>query len=282
MPIDGDNAAQAEFWRSAGALWVEERRRFDDQAGAHGRAAIEALAPAVGERVIDVGCGAGSATLEIGAMVGPTGSVLGLDISPTMIDGSTAYAAERGVTNVTFAVGDATVETFDGEADGVFSRFGVMFFADPVASFRNIRTALRPDGRLSFTCWRGVDENPWVSVALGVAARYVELPFGADPTAPGPFSFADGQRVESILTDAGFREVALTRFDAPAVLGASADEAADFMTRLQPAAVALADSDPGAAEAMHAAFVAEVDAWTTSHGVSAPSASWIVTARNPR
>ncbi len=282
MPIDGDNAAQAEFWKSAGALWVEERRRFDDQAGVHGRAAIEALAPATGERVIDIGCGAGSATLEIAAAVGPTGSVLGLDISPTMIEGSTAYAAERGVANATFVVGDATVESFDGDADGVFSRFGVMFFADPVTSFHNIRTALRPDGRVAFASWRGVDDNPWVTVALGVAARYVELPFGTDPTAPGPFSFADAQRVETILTGAGFSGVDIEPFDAPAVLGTSVDEAADFMTRLQPAAVALADSDPEAAKAMHADFVAELAAWTTPDGISAPSASWIVTARNPR
>lgn len=281
MPIDDDNAAQAEFWRSAGALWVEQRRQFDDQAGAHGHAAIEALAPGVGERVIDIGCGAGSATLEIAAAVGPTGSVLGLDISPTMIDGAVAYAAERGVTNVTFAASDATVEAFPGDADGVFSRFGVMFFSDPVASFRNIRTALRPDGRMSFTCWRGVDENPWVQVALGVAGRYVELPFGADPTAPSPFAFADAKRVASILADAGFSDIDAAAFDAPAVLGRSADEAAEFMTRLQPAAVALAERDPDAAQAMHADFVAGIEPWITDDGISAPSASWIVTARNP-
>lgn len=281
MPVDEGNAAQAEFWKTAGGLWVEERRRFDNQAGVHGRAAIEALAPTTGERVIDIGCGAGSASLEIAAAVGPTGSVLGLDISPTMVEGAAALAVESGVANARFAVGDATVEAFDGDADGVFSRFGVMFFADPVASFRNIRGALRPDGRLSFTCWRGVDENPWVTVALGVASRYVELPFGTDPTAPGPFSFAAEGRVESILADAGFGAIDLARFDAPATLGETVDEAVGFMIRLQPAATALAEQDPGADRAMRADFASELATWATPEGVTAPSASWIVTARNP-
>lgn len=147
MGVDDSNRVQADFWAAAGSMWTADRDRFDRQVDHHGRAAIDALAPARGERVIDIGCGAGSTTLAIAEAVGPEGHVHGLDISPTMIEGATAFAAGRGVTNATFTVGDAMVEPFDSDTDALFSRFGVMFFSDATAGFANMLTALRPGGR---------------------------------------------------------------------------------------------------------------------------------------
>jgi len=152
MSVDATNQAQAEFWTNAGPLWTKLRDRFDAQASQYGLAAIDALAPSEGERVIDIGCGAGTSTIQLAERVGATGSVLGLDISPTMIEGAIHLAEANGATNVSYQVTDAMAEPFQPEADAVFSRFGVMFFSDATAGFANIRNALRPGGRLGFVC----------------------------------------------------------------------------------------------------------------------------------
>ncbi|MEM7272001.1 MAG: class I SAM-dependent methyltransferase [Actinomycetota bacterium] len=279
MGIADSNQVQADFWAAAGTMWIADRHRFDRQVDHHGQAAIDALAPAAGERVIDIGCGVGSTTLAIAEAVGPTGHVRGLDISPTMIEGAAAFAEAEGVTNVSFAVGDAMVEPFESDADALFSRFGVMFFSDATAGFANMLHAIRPGGRLGFTCWQSPADNPWASVPLTIASEFVDIPFGGDPTAPGPFSLGDVDRLRSVVEDAGFAEVEITPRTADAMVGTDLEDAIDFLFRLIPPVAALEADDPAGAAELRARLATELAPWETPDGVQVPSAVWIVTAK---
>lgn len=278
MTVADANRAQADLWTASGPIWTALRDRFDAQSDAHGVAAIDALAPAEGEHVIDVGCGAGSTTVELAARVGPTGRVTGLDISPTMIEGARAHAAERGHDNIEFVVADAMVDSIGRNADGIFSRFGVMFFADATAAFTNMRAALRPGGRLGFVCWKDPGSNLWASMPLGIASKYVDIPFGGAPDAPGPFSFGDPDRVRTILTDAGFSDVDLSGRDQRVKVGTDPEDAANFLLGLNPMTRSL-EGDPKAR--LQAEVEEAFSAWHTDDGVLVPSATWIVTATNP-
>ncbi len=281
MSIHESNRTQADFWTAAGTLWTALRERFDAQANAHGLAAIDALAPVPGEAVIDVGCGAGTCTLQIATRVGGAGTVHGVDISPTMIDGATDHASQLGIDNVTFSVGDAMVEPFAETFDAVYSRFGVMFFADATAAFANILSALRPHGRIGFVCWQSPAENPWVSLPLEIAGRYVDIPFGGAADAPGPFSLGNIDRLGSVLGDAGFTEVAIEPRSSPATIGGDVEEAADFLTKLIPPVAALEADRPDRAAELRIELTEALGDWMGPEGVQAPSAVWIVTGRRP-
>jgi SAM-dependent methyltransferase len=117
--------------------------------------------------------------------------------------------------------------------DAAFSRFGVMFFADPVAAFANVLRALKPTGRLSFVCWRPLSENPWMHVPLEAARSLLPPASPSDPTAPGPFAFANPDRVRSILTAAGFSRIAIDPFDTP-IGGADLAQTVDLALRIGP------------------------------------------------
>ena len=167
---------------------------------------------APGERVIDIGCGGGATTLAIASQVGAAGGVIGVDVLTLMI----ARASERaGATSAaTFLRADAGSHDFaPGWANLLFSRFGVMFFADPVASFANLRKGLAHGGRVVFACWREAKRNPWQMIALKAACKHVPRLPEVGPEDPGPFSFADEERVRRILAAAGFETIALTPVD---------------------------------------------------------------------
>ena len=174
------------------------------------------------------------------------------------------------------------VEKFDGTADAVYSRFGVMFFSDATRGFRNLLRALRPGGRIGFVCWQTPQENPWVSVPLtggpGATSRF---PFGTDPTAPGPFSLGDADRLRSVLADAGFEQIELAPRALPAHMGDSMDEAIDFVSKLMPVVGALEANEPEKAAALRAEVAKELAVFDGPNGVDVPSAAWIVTARRP-
>src|SRR6185369_15072156 len=178
------------------------------------RRAMDAAAVAAGERVLDVGCGCGSTTIELARRAGPTGHVVGADISGPMLADARARTAAAGLGNVELVHADAQTHAFPPSAfDLVFSRFGVMFFADPTAAFANLRGALRPGGRLAFVCWRSLPENPWMAVPLMAALQHLPPPTIPGPEDPGPFSFADRGRVERILGGAGWSDVTVTPLD---------------------------------------------------------------------
>jgi SAM-dependent methyltransferase len=280
------NTEQSKYWNEvAGPRWVRFQEILDVELAALTQAALERAAPEPGETVIDVGCGCGATSLELARRVGPGGRVLGADLSQPMLERARARAAAEGLAQAEFRQADAQVERFaPGAADLVFSRFGVMFFADPPAAFANLRAALRPGGRVTFLCWQPMSENPWVTVPLSAIAKVVPLPPPPPPGAPGPFAFADPEHVRRILTAAGFAEIALGDLREPFALGGGTlDGAVEFALEIGPAASALRES--GASDAVRAQVAAAIREALAPHAASGPlrmpSAAWLVTARNP-
>jgi SAM-dependent methyltransferase len=175
---------------------------------------LDALGLRSGERVLDVGSGGGNATIAAARAVGPSGIVVGADISEPLTNLATQRAADAGVDNVSFWVGDVQHgRVVGGPFDVVMSQFGVMFFDDPVAAFTNIRSQLQPVGRIAFACWQTIDRNPWfVGTALGGLAPPPPSPEpGKSPT--GPFAFGDHVRTQTMLEAAGFANVRRTAHD---------------------------------------------------------------------
>ena len=216
--------------------------------------------------------------------VGPTGHVLGVDISQQLVE--LARAATPDAAPVEFRLADAATAAFPAEGfDLLFSRFGVMFFDDPVAAFANMRRALKPDGRVAFVCWRSATENDWVRLPMA-AIRDIVQPAPADPDAPGPFAFSNPERLTDILATAGFTDIEVRPFDTRLVYGrsdtreAAIDDALDMAFQVGPLARALADQPDDvrarAAEAVRAVFAAQ----SGDTSVLIDGAAWIVTARN--
>ena len=214
MP-ETDNADQIAYWNAdAGETWAALQEQLDAQLAPFGSKAMEALAPAAGERIVDVGCGSGQTSLALGQAVGRSGAVMGLDVSRPLLDLARRRAAESGAANVSFAEADVQTYAFaPATFDAVFSRFGVMFFADPPAAFANIRRALKPGGRLAFVCWRTPAENIFMTLPYTAAAAQLPPAPPSEPGAPGPFAFADPARVRHILSSAGFRDIELAQHD---------------------------------------------------------------------
>jgi SAM-dependent methyltransferase len=274
------NAAQAEYWTHAtGPTWVEQQVPLDRQLDPLGRKVIEALALKPGERVLDVGCGAGATSLQLAEAVGPAGQVTGADISPTLLEAARGRATS--LTNVAFVEADAQAYPFAAAAfDAIFSRFGVMFFADPTAAFTNLRRALKPGGRLGFVCWRTPTENPIMVGPMAAAAAIVgPQPPPADPNAPGPFAFADAARVKRILADAGFHDVVHTPLDMK-IGGGDLEATLGLALKVGPLG-ALLREHPDRRDAVIDAVRAFLAAHQGPDGVKLDSATWMVTARNP-
>lgn len=275
MPV---NAEQIEYWNGVAAdIWVAQQERLDRQLDPLGRAALRALAPRPGELVLDVGCGGGQTTLQLGEAVGPRGRVVGIDVSSRML-----AAARRRSTpaHVAFELADAQTHTFAEPFDAIYSRFGVMFFADPVAAFANLRRTLRPGGRMAFVCWRAETANPIMTVPMAAAAKYLPpLPPPQNDGAPGPFAFADSGRLARILEAAGFGDVAITPHDEP--IGGN-DRAATLELALQvgPLGRQLREHPDRRAAVIDAVRDA-IEPFIVDGIARIPSATWIVTAVHP-
>ncbi len=281
------NADRVADWNGqSGERWVANQARLDAMAAVFGQAAIEAAAPATGERVLDIGCGAGASSLALAARVGAGGHVLGVDISEALIGRARALAPQD--TPVQFRVADASsAELPEGAFDILFSRFGVMFFDDPMAAFAHMRRALKPGGRVAFVCWRGLAENDWVRLPMDAIEGIVPPMAPPDPEAPGPFSFGDRARVARILTAAGFADVAFAPFDASIPFGkgatrdAAIDDAVKMTLEVDPLARFLADQTDDIRTRASAAVRAVFAGCPGERSVMIDGATWIVTARNP-
>ena len=205
------NDAQAEYWEERAASWIGMEEYTTLVTGPFGRLAMDRLAAASGERVLDIGCGTGPTTVDLARRVAPGGAVRGVDISPSLI-GAARRAHREGVSNVEFAVGDAQTGDLGAAAfDAVFSQFGVMFFSDPAEAFANLRRSVRDGGRIAFACWQAVTANEWMLVpgaaVVGVTGAPPPMPA---PGEPGPFSLSDPDHVEELLSGAGFRSIDVT------------------------------------------------------------------------
>lgn len=276
----GANADQIAYWNnSAGATWAELQDRLDRQIEPLGLRAMEVGAPKPGERVLDIGCGCGQTSLELAQRVGPAGQVSGVDISEPMLE----VARRRGgaAANVSFLASDAQTQVFPpGGFDLAFSRFGVMFFDDPTAAFRNIAAALTPGGRLAFVCWRPMLENPWMGVPMFAALPLLPpMPPPADPTAPGPFAFADPERLRAILAAAGFADIDIQPHD-QLIGGNDLEQTVAMSLRVGPLGAVLREN-PELKDGVVGAIRQALAAYVTPQGVLLPSATWIVTAKRP-
>jgi SAM-dependent methyltransferase len=199
------HADQLEYWNGpGGARWVSNQSRTDVMLTEVAERAMDRAAPAAGERVVDIGCGCGGTSVELARRVGPSGHVLAVDVSAPILAVARERLAAYPMVETTLA--DAASHAFaDGEADLLFSRFGVMFFGDPVAAFANLRRALKPTGRMVFACWRNPKENTWMTAPLEATYQHVDRPPPPSPDDPGPFAFANPERVGRILIEAGFK-----------------------------------------------------------------------------
>lgn len=210
---EGANAAQVAYWNeAAGPTWAEQQAPLDRQLAPLGRRAMAELDLGPGRRVLDVGCGSGETTLELAA----TGAeAVGVDISRPLLE--VARRRSQGVANVSFVEADAQTQAFEpGSFDAIFSRFGVMFFADPDAAFANLSRALKPGGELAFVCWRPIsDGNELMGLPMRAVLERTGIPAPAPPEsgAPGPFGFADPERVRGILDRSGFTDIAIAPHD---------------------------------------------------------------------
>jgi SAM-dependent methyltransferase len=281
-PPDPPRASQS-FVEKAGEAWVRMQDRTDTLIDPLGRVAIERLGVVAGERILDVGCGCGQTLLQLADLAGPSGHVLGVDISPPMLERARERVAGRPT--IALALGDAQAYSFaPGAFDAVYSRFGVMFFDDSRAAFRNLRAAARPNGRLSYVCWQDLAKNPWGARPLEAVMRL--LPESAMPDMlregrPGPFFMSDPARVRAILGDAGWKDVSLEPVEMSLHLGGAAtlDEAVEYSLQIGPAARAMTDAPETLKPALEAALREALAPFATARGVFVDGAAWIVSAR---
>jgi len=282
-PADDCNAREIAYWNGPGGeRWVSHQRMQDALLAEVAGLLLERAAPRAGESVLDIGCGAGTTSLALARQVAPAGRVLGVDVSAPLLERARQQASAD--LPVEFALADATVYPFAPRAaDLLFSRFGVMFFADPARSFANMRGGLRAGARAVFACWRPPRDNPWLMLPLQAAYRHVPRLPEAGPEDPGLFSFASEPRVRGILERAGFGAIALEPVDLSFDLaeGHGLDRAVELSVGIGPASRAL-DGQPAALRVAAAASIrAALAPYQRDSRVPLPGAIWIVSAVNP-
>ena len=274
---------QVQVWNDAvGDAWANAADEYDAMLEPFGDAVVARLDIRPGDRVVDIGCGAGATSIRLAAA---GASVLGVDLSAPMLAKAAQRAAAAGVTEVEFARSDVEAAP-PGEAtfDAAFSRFGVMFFTDPVRAFSNVRASLARGGRLGFVCFQGPFDNPFIVVPVMAAAAHLPVPPPPGPHEPGPFSLADPQRIVSVLDAAGFTEVAVEAGPTSVVLGRA--DALPDIARL------VLEQNPGVGPTLRAvapsvrqtaldAAAAVLAPYVVDGEVVLGAATWIVTAIAP-
>lgn len=276
------NEEMIRYWNDVGGpRWVTHHAKLDAQIADLGLMMLDRLGIGAGQAVLDVGCGCGQTVMQIAERVGDTGRVVAVDISKPMLGIARRRAEDARCRNVELLHADMQTHPLPMHAfDRACSRFGVMFFEDPVVAFGNIRRALRPDGMLGFVCWRAREDNAWYRVPLEAAALHIDPP--PPVVGPGPFALADCERLGAMLDGAGFREVSVEPLDADVALGGglSLDDTVEFAQQLGVVAAVLdrAPSDAVRARALDAVRDA-LAPHATPDGVRLGAAAWLVTAR---
>ena len=281
-----DNSAQIDFWNGlTGETWASNQASVDSNFAPLTAALLAAAAPAPGEAAIDVGCGCGETTLAVARAAGASGRVVGVDVSAPMqgLARKRAEALTAEAAPVEWVLHDAATHPFRAhEFDLLISRFGVMFFADPAAAFGNLRRAMKPGGRLAMLCWRTPPENPWFQVPRAAVLPLVPPPEPVPPDAPGPFAFADPERVIRILAEAGFAAPHAAAVDADLVVASgpgALEQATGFCTRIGPVAALLREATEATRMAARAAMSETLRAHLHGDRIALAAACWLYTAR---
>ena len=282
-----EDTAFVQFWNEVLApKFIRFKHVLVDGLTRHSEAIFPSLPVRQGDRVLDVGCGFGDTAIKLADLVGPQGEVVGIDCCDTFLDYARKDIEARGLSNVKLVRGDAEIALPENQFDFAFSRFGTMFFANPVAGLRNMRKSLRPGGRMVHIVWRGRADNPWLSMAKDIVLEFLPPPGDdAQTCGPGPFSMSDEETVRGMMKAAGYSDIEFTRVDAPVVIGANVSDAIDFQLALGPAgevfreAGKVAEARRGEIEAALAEAIEEQK--TSSQGIVMPSSSWVISAVNP-
>ncbi|MGK5627710.1 class I SAM-dependent methyltransferase [Streptomyces sp. URMC 123] len=276
------NTAQAQAWNGPeGAHWARHQDRWNAVNEGFNEPLLDAAGIAGDHRTLDVGCGSGQTT-RLAALRAPRGHALGLDLSGPMLAEGRARAEREGVANVSFVRGDAQAHPFDaGAFDAAISRYGVMFFADPIAAFGNIGRALRPGGRLAFVCPADGPLNDWV-VAMTSLRDFLPVGDFGRTGSPGMFSLASPDRIREILTAAGFTGIAVDRAEAYGAWGRGAADAAEFLLRTGPGRHLMERADATVRARARRALTDHLRGYEAADGtVRLRSTSWLVTAGRP-
>ena len=276
-----ENKEQKEFWNDLkGELWVELQTRIDPMLSVFDQKLFEVLEAQSGERALEIGCGTGTTTLKMSECLGPSGSIHAVDFSRPMICRAQERASEASVDHADFV--EAEAQEYDypsGEFDLAYSRFGVMFFQDPVKAFSKIRNAMKPGGRLGYICWADKSKNPWISEPAQVAKEFLELPKPPGEDEPGMFSMCREERIFEILEKAGWSEIKVEWFESTNMIGKNAEDAADFISRMGPMSEPFSEADEGQKQKTLEALRTFLKDRETPNGVQMGFGNWVVTAK---
>jgi len=276
------NIEQAEHWNSGEEMrhWVDLQARYDTMLEPFAEMIMSAAQISSGQTVLDLGCGCGATTLAAAVLAAP-GEVVGVDLSAPMLQRGRQDAGAAGLANTSFLQADAQVHSFEPDFfEAVISRFGVMFFGDPVAAFSNLRAATRPGGRLVFVCWRPMADNAWLLVPGSALAQHVPLLDLGAPDAPGMFAFSEPERVRSVLSDAGWIDVTLEPKETTVLVGGggSVADTVEFLRTGFMGRTLLAGMDAEAKDKALAAVNEALTPYVSDGGVCLGAAVWLVTA----
>jgi SAM-dependent methyltransferase len=278
------NSGQIKFWNSEhGLAWARYADTVDIMFAELSNTILDATDITTGDRVLDLGCGNGGTTLLAAERVTAIGNVTAIDVSSPMIDRARDRLADADIINATFILGDAATYPFaENSFDAIVSRLGCMFFEDPYTAFRHFSPSLDTGGRTAFAVWREPRENPWAMTPVSAAREFLEMPPRPSPEEPGPFSFADPDRVRRVLSATGWTDTDLTPFDFRIPLGNTLEDALNFCKEMGPLSTPLSKVTGTNRTKAIEAITAVLEQNTDDDGiVRLDGACWIVTAKRP-
>ena len=276
------NEDQKDFWSGKGGdIWVQRQNSMDTMLNPLGEAALLKLKLDEKAYVLDIGCGCGSTTFSIAKQIRPNGKVSGLDISKPMLQRARESAEELSIENASFQCvdvqsGDIGANTYTA----AFSRFGVMFFEDSVAAFRNINKSLQPGASLCFVCWQSPSQNPWQSLFVQEVKKFIDLP-SPPPRSPGPFAFMEYDYVSSILEESNFESIEIEEHKAEVNMftGRSLSDSVKDYTSINPVVSGmLKESTDELKEKILNSVIEAFFPYFSEKGLIFPSSTWLVSA----